>query len=991
MGNMLDIGISGLKSQQAALTITGNNITNAGTEGYSRQEVSFAENSSQFSGGVWVGSGVSVDSVSRVYDQFLTEQLRGDTSTFNQFNALSINAGQINSLLADSGTGIQPGLESMFSAMQAAVDDPSSLPAREVLISEANGLVDRFSAISDRLFDQNEIINGQMGVIAGQISTIAESIAELNEQIQFASSSSQGREPSDLLDQRDRLLKDLAEYVQVNIVEQDDNVFNVFIGNGQSLVVGNDFNEVFADNGATDPSRVDIYFRKGETIQNVTSEITGGQLGGILEFREEVLDPTLNQLGRLGLVIAQTMNDQHSLGVDYDGLQGENFFTDINEPLKTYQRVLGDRNNSDPDDRIIAVVITDATQLSTSDYEISFPGPDDFTYRVTRVSDGELLETNALSGEFPDSIEIEGMEIRFEGGSFQLGDKFLVSPTRIESQNLGMNITRAEQVALASPISTESAIGNRGSATIDQGEVYDLDTSYFTDEGEMAPPLLIRFTSENTYDVLDNSDPGNPIPLFPPLMNQSFTPGISNSILPEDEGKTAFTSFGGVLPVSQTYQANGTVVDAVNGFFPERIDIGFTNPDNGLIAQQPTLITQVNATAKEIAEALSNRDGVEATARTTVEITDLKFDAVDFLDTELSLNGVLLTDTLGANQTKYDTSYPAEIPDPVTLNFLAERINANIELQDAGIVASSDGKTLTIIALNGENLEFEVRGDTGDSLAISNGIDIPMNSIGMATETSLNEYEGYDFSVGGPYLFEFDDPAQGTFQIEMTDNYATGDDLLNGLRQEIENSGYVFSGNIDVDISETGKISFQPRLEVTGAHTTGSNKIAIGGQIKVIVDENYDLGISPPGNNLFDPEPVGEPVAFGFHLKIDGLAQAGDEFTVDFNTDGTSDSRNGVAMAELQSTKTVGDQSSYSDSYARLVEIIGSVTSRAQINRDSSETLLRNSQSSVDSRSGVNLDEEAASLIKYELAYNASAQVIQVAQDIFDTLINTFR
>ena len=179
MGNILDIGISGLRAQQAALTITGNNITNAGTEGYSRQEVSFTENNSQFDSGIWVGSGVSVDSVRRVYDQFLTEQLRRDTSTFNQFNALSVNAGQINSLLADSGTGVQPGLENMFGAMQAAVDDPSSLPAREVLISEANGLVDRFSAISDRLFEQNDIINGQMGVIAGQISTIAESIAEI--------------------------------------------------------------------------------------------------------------------------------------------------------------------------------------------------------------------------------------------------------------------------------------------------------------------------------------------------------------------------------------------------------------------------------------------------------------------------------------------------------------------------------------------------------------------------------------------------------------------------------------------------------------------------------------------------------------------------------------------------------------------------------------------------------------------------------------------
>ena len=159
----------------------------------------------------------------------------------------------------------------------------------------------------------------------------------------------------------------------------------------------------------------------------------------------------------------------------------------------------------------------------------------------------------------------------------------------------------------------------------------------------------------------------------------------------------------------------------------------------------------------------------------------------------------------------------------------------------------------------------------------------------------------------------------------------------------------------------------------------------------MIADPGYSLDIEPPGNNLFSESPVGEPVHFGFDVEISGLVQSGDEFTVGFNTDGTSDSRNGVALAALQNENTVAGNTSYSESYSRLVEEIGSVTSRAQINRDSSEVLLRNSEGAVSSLSGVNLDEEAAALIKYELAYNASAQVIQVARSIFDTLISTFR
>ncbi|MDF1763085.1 MAG: flagellar basal body rod C-terminal domain-containing protein, partial [Oleibacter sp.] len=820
----------------------------------------------------------------------------------------------------------------------------------------------------------------------------AESIAELNEQIQFASAGARGDKPNELLDQRDKLLKDLSEFVEVTTVTQDDNAVNVLIGNGQALVIGNEFNRLYADNGASDPSRADLYFTKGTQIQNVTAQLTGGQLGGILEFREEVLDPAINNLGRLSLVIAQTMNDQHRLGIDYDGIVGGEFFEDINGPDRVYQRVSGSRNNAQPDDRLISVYIDDASALSTSDYEIHFPGPDNNSYRVTRISDNKILETDALSGSFPESIFIEGMEIRFESGSFQKGDRFAIRPTRNESAELNVFVTRGEQIALASPISTDAAIGNRGSASIDQGEVYDLNSDYFSDN-DMAPPIIIRFTSPTSYDVLDNTDPGNPIPLFPPLMNQKFVPGIANNMLPENEGKLGFTSFGGVLATAPTYQASApaAVVDAVNGFFPERINISFTNPSTGQSVTQKTLLTPENASAREIAQLISERQGVSATARTTMQISDLSQDPNGFMPMEISINGIKLTDVLGSNQNKYESGYPAEVPSPLDLNFIADRINANFDLQEKGIVARSDGAKLTVIALNGDDIDLEVKGDLEDSVKVSSGEVIALTEADVSPDELLNEFEGYDFSESGPYIYEFEVPGQGNFAIEMTGKYATGDDLLAGFRQKLESSGMVFSGDLDITINERGQVSFQSRLELSGTGPNGSNKIAMGGQIKIEVDQNYSISIAPPGNNLFDAEPVGSPVHFGFQVSVDGVAQSGDEFTVQFNKDGTSDSRNGSAMADLQSRDTVGTNTSYSESYARLVEKVGSVTSRAQINRDSSETLLRNSQSSVDSTSGVNLDEEAAALIKYELAYNASAQVISVARQIFETLIATFR
>lgn len=992
MGDLLGIGISGLKAQQTALSVTGHNITNAGTEGYSRQTVDFNGNTPQFIGGVWTGNGVSVDSIKRVYDEFLTEQMQRDSSIFNEFDTLSLNASQIDSLLADAGTGIQPGIERMFGSLQSVVDDPSSLPARQVLISEANGLVDRFSSINDRLTDQSGIINGQMEVVAGEISTIGNAIAELNQQIQFALAASNGSPPNDMLDQRDRLITDLSKLIAVESVAQDGSAVNVFIGNGQALVIGNDSNEIFAQAGNTDPSRIGIYFRKGDIVQEITSEIKGGQLGGMLEFRETVLEPTINGLGRVAMSINEAFNEQHHLGIDFEGSKGGDFFTDINTPSNTYLRAQGDARNEKPNDRLVSVHITDSSKLTTDNYRMEFPGPGDFIFKVYNDTTGEELSTTALTGLLPQSLEIDGFEIRLEAGTFQGGDKFLLTPTRSGASNIDMKITRPEEVAIASPISTDSAIGNRGSGAISQGAVYDINTPYLASEGEMDPPLLVKFTSPTTYDVLDNSDPGNPIPLFPPLMNQTYIPGVSNSILPPDEGKTAFTSYGGYLPVNATYQAPAPAptVTALNGFFPERITINVEDPRTGLQMAQPLLTTPANSSAKEIARLLSERDGVSANARTTVELSDFTLDANPFMDTNLTLNGIILTDTLASTQTKYDSSYPEVVPEPLDANFIADRINANIDFRDQGIIAKSDGEHVTIIALNGEDLSFELTGDLGDGFSISNSQDVPLVQTGESPIVNLTEFEGYDFSQGGPYTYEFEGPDKQVYSIELTGNHATGNDVLTELQNKIDNSGFVHAGSLDVSINEKGNISFQSKLAVTATGIHGSSKVAMGGEIKIVLDEHYSLEIEPPGNNLFDSNPVGEPVHFGFELDIEGLVEAGDEFTVKFNQDGTSDSRNGVALGNLQTEDTIGGNASFSDAYSILVEEVGSITSRAQINKESSQVLLRNSQDAIDSSSGVNLDEEAAALIQYELAYNASAKVIQVARDIFDTLINTF-
>lgn len=994
MSNLLQIGISGLKASQAALTVTGHNITNASTEGYSRQVLKQSANTPHGSAGYWVGSGVNVDTVSRVYDKFLNTQLWKDTSVYNHFDVLATSAGQIDSLLADSGTGIQPGLEKMFGALQVVADNPASLAAREVLISESQGLIDRFSLIDERLKTQTGMVNGQLKAMAEEVTQIARAIAELNKEIQMARGSAAGNEPNDLFDRRDQLVKELSAIVQVKVIEQGDGSWNISIGNGQPLVTGIDYNALVAKDSSTDANRYELFVSTGRGDQMVSSKMVGGKMGGTLEYRETVLDPVRNELGRLALVITDTFNEQHKQGLDYDGRKGVNYFTDINDVSKIYGRVLGGIGNSNSPDRLIAVNITDTNKLTASDYRLEFPGPNNFSYRIIRESDGKEMSSGALDGSWPNTIDVEGFEIRVDAGTFKAGDTFTVTPTRNGASEMGMNVTRGEQVAAASPVVSDSSIGNRGNAKMSQPVMYNANTSYFSKEGELSPPLIVVFTSPTTYDVLDNSDPGNPIPLFPPLMNQKFIPGVSNSVLPGATGKTAFSSYGGFLSPNPTVQLPPPAVQVTpgNGFAAERFGIIHTDPVTGKVTKQPLVSTEANASAKEIAAEINKRHGVQASARTTLEISDFSKDPSSFLEMGFTLNGILLTDGgLGYDQVKYDPSYPEEVPNPITPDFLADRINANFEFQNMGIVAKSDGEKLTIIALDGEDLTLELTGDDTNSFAIGNGQEVELKQTGQAPFVPLNEIDGYDFRKGGPYTYEFDIPGQGSFSIELKESYANGDDLIAGINAKLEEAGFVFAGDLNVSISDRGAISFQPKVGMNAPGINGSTKMTMGGELKVVAEPGYSLEIQPPGNNLFPTNPVHETVDFGFEVTIDGVPEVGDSFTIGYNTNGTSDSRNASMLAALQDKNTLNDNASYSDTYGIMVERVGSITSRAQINRNSAEILLQHSEGAVSSLSGVSLDEEAGALIRFELAYNASAQVIQVARSIFDTLISTFR
>ncbi|MEE9398358.1 MAG: flagellar hook-associated protein FlgK [Methylococcales bacterium] len=325
-GGILGVATSGLMAYQRALQTTSHNIANVDTKGYNRQRVGQTAQDPQLLRGSYIGTGVKGDNVERVYDQFLDEQVRHHSSTHSELESYAKFATEIDNFIADESTGLTGTLQNFFNAAQEVADDPTSVPSRQVLLSEANLLTDRFNTLHTRLADlQGQVGQGLTSTIS-DVNNFASEIAGLNNRIIVATGSSGGQPPNDLLDQRDQLVSELAKTVDVKTLPQEDGALNVFIGTGQALVMGTTVSKMGTQPSAGDPEKLDITLTVGTSTMNVTSTITGGELAGMMKFRDQILTPTRSALDDIAVQLANDFNTQHRVGWDLDGNTNADFF-----------------------------------------------------------------------------------------------------------------------------------------------------------------------------------------------------------------------------------------------------------------------------------------------------------------------------------------------------------------------------------------------------------------------------------------------------------------------------------------------------------------------------------------------------------------------------------------------------------------------------------------------------------------------------------------
>lgn len=470
MADLLSIGLSGLRSTQNALTTTGHNIANVNTPGYSRQETIQQTNIAQYNGSGYVGSGSQTVDVRRLASDFLTSQVRSANSQNSELQTFKSQISQLDGLLSDSTTGITPAMQKFFATLQTAAQDPSSIPAREAVLAQAQGMAKSFNTLYDQIDKQNGQINDQLSALTNQVNALAKSVGSLNDAI--ARSKAAGGAPNDLIDSREQAIKQLSGMVGLQVVEQDDGALNLFVGTGQPLVVGNTVSSMTAKPGTDDPSRFQIVLTSGSTEQNVTSQLSGGEMGGLLSYRDTALDHAYNSLGQLSLTLADTVNKQLGQGLDLSGNAGSALFGDINDTQSIGLRVMGRSSNTGSASATLS--ITDTSKLSPSDYRLDYNGTG-FTAR--RASDNAALTVNK-SGTDPVTLTLtdangndQGFKVQFSAAELakaQAGDVFSLQPTRRGASQLKVDLAQADQLGFAGTAKAAATTNNRGTGAITQ-------------------------------------------------------------------------------------------------------------------------------------------------------------------------------------------------------------------------------------------------------------------------------------------------------------------------------------------------------------------------------------------------------------------------------------------------------------------------------------------------------------------------------------------
>jgi flagellar hook-associated protein 1 FlgK len=455
--SLLSLGTAALYAANAQLLTTSNNIANANTPGYSRQQVQLATAGSAYTDGGYFGRGVSVASVTRAANMFLTQQAVATGSAAAADGVRRDMLVQLEKVFGSGQAGLGHAATQIFNAFSDVAANPSDLAARQAVLGRLEDFASLTRSSSDQIESlQASLVHDVQGGIS-EVNTLAAELAKLNQAI--ATATNRGQSPNELLDQRDDLVRRIGSQVGVQTVQGPDQTVAVYVGSGQALVLGSAAFKLVPQSDTHDPSRIALGIMiGGQVTQLPTAAVGEGQIAGLLRFQEGDLADARNRLGQLTAGVGLALNRQQALGLDLQGQAGSPLFK-INGP----QAVPAAANARDGSGAYIAGVslaIADPGALAASEYLLAPDSANAGQYTLTRLADGKV---------FPpvnDGDTVDGFTITIGPNAPQAGESFLLKPVSTAAAGISVTLKNPRGLAAANPMTGVVNPGNSGTTSI---------------------------------------------------------------------------------------------------------------------------------------------------------------------------------------------------------------------------------------------------------------------------------------------------------------------------------------------------------------------------------------------------------------------------------------------------------------------------------------------------------------------------------------------
>lgn len=584
--SILSIAYSGLSAFQRAFDVTANNIANATTRGYSRQSIQFSPGPSQRYAGSYIGSGVFVSAIDRNVDQFINSQVRTTLSLKSQFDTFYSQAIQIDKLLSQDGTSISATLRSFFDALGQLNSAPDAISSRGVALKQSQLLVHQFNSMQTKLDEYHQNSTAQVSGAVRQINQITKDIAAINKQLMSTSDS------PELLDRRDELLKELSQFTNLSIFDQGDGTISVGIATGDMLVSGTEQRDLVVGSGNSSTSGTKVFLSNGSGQIDITSRLTSGTLGGLIDYEHNVINQAEQMIGQMAIGLAQTFNAQHKLGMDLNNQIGKDIFTEFNNTTQQRNRVIAPPTNTGTG--VLSVAISDISQTKLSDYDLVVTDVLSNEVRVTRKSDGTsttLNWSNTPPAPPAGQFVIDGMTITVDDTTnLANNDHFTLIPTRGAARNLALQINDAREIALASPVSTRASLNNTGQGQIALGTVFNTSA--------VNKQYRIEFISDTQYNLVNVTDSTTTGPF-------AFVPNTNNTIqIPDALNPSYSVVISGIPKTGDQFTAEynaGAVGDNRNGLSLSGIQQSkfLSNGTESLFDRYANLLAEVGGLTKQ--------------------------------------------------------------------------------------------------------------------------------------------------------------------------------------------------------------------------------------------------------------------------------------------------------------------------------------------------------------------------------------------------------